>query len=366
MSKSELPPSGFVLSDSAMYAFQCQDVFPDLLSFAVAIPDHLKPLFLIPVCIQTASNTSEPSDRIGSIAVRVADISPSGDSDAADLFSYQSFVNYDNENTAPSTTDESMWHDQQPDSMTRHQETPLDMKEWGPDSTSYYDDGSSVDLFDEGYPYRTDHEVRHSSFKAFSKPMRIRLALKPEILQEHAPAKIRERANSCSVRFISYIKPTRMYTFSVNCGNVPHMVRAVMSEVDEVTMTCDCPFWRWGGPEFHAKAHKFLLGKPRGTAEPPNVRDPNMEHWLCKHAYAVLKRLEYHVQQVVDEHWDMDDDDLLDEIDAEWDRLGNEVQIPLEKVEEELNAEPEDEPEPEEAEEEPEPEPEPEEESRQN
>ena len=327
-----LPPSGFILSDAAMYAFECQEVFSDLLSFAVAIPDHLKPLFLIPVYVQAAP--AEPSDRIGSIAVRVAEITPSGQSDAADLFSYQSFVNYDSENTVPSSEEESIWHDQQPDSMTRHQEHPLDWKMFEPDNPSYYGDGSSVDLFDEGYPYRSDHEVRHSSIVPLIKPIKIRIALKPEILQEHAPEKIKERADACVVRFISYRKPNRMYTFSVHCGNVPHMVRAVLSEVDEITMTCDCPFWRFGGPEFHAKAQKFLLGKPRGTAAPPDVRDPNREHWLCKHAYSVLRHLEQHVQQVVDEHWDLDDEDMLNAIDEEWDRLGKEVEVPLNQLEE--------------------------------
>jgi len=349
MKETDLPPSGFVLSDAAMYAFQCQEVFPDLLSFAVAIPDHLKQLFLIPVFVQPAP--AEPSDRIGSIASKVFRVayqesSPTGDSDAADLFSYQSFVNYDN---APSITpgnEGSIYDDPKPDDMPVSQpgdqfcgddSTPrYDAKVVTPFDTSYYDDGSSTDLFDEGYPYRSEQQVRHSFSKSKTvRPMKVRLALKPEVLQEHAPGKIKERADSCVVRFISYMKPTRMYTFSVHCGNVPHMVRAVLSEIDEITMTCDCPFWRWGGPEYHAKTQQFLLGKPRGTAEPPDVRDPDRKFWLCKHAYSVLRRLEHHVQQVVDEHWDMDDDDLLRTIDDEWDRLSEEAETPLEEIESE-------------------------------
>jgi len=342
MKEADLPPSGFVLSDSAMYAFQCQDVFPDLLSFAVAIPDHLKPLFLVPVYVQTAS--TEPSDRIGSVAARIADMGSAvtGESDASDLFSYESFVNHDNEPAITPGEEGSIFDPYQtPEDVPVAQpgdqfcgDAPrYDAHVVAPFDTSYYDDGSSADIFDEGYPYRTNQPVRHSSRKTFVRPVKVRLALKPEVLQEHAPEKTKERANSCTVRFISYMKPTRMYTFSVHCGNVPHMVRAVLSEIDEITMTCDCPFWRWGGPEFHAKTQKFLLGKPRGTAEPPDVRDPDREHWLCKHSYAVLRRLEHHVQKVVDEHWEMDDEDLLGVIDAEWDRLGQESAIPLEEIE---------------------------------
>jgi hypothetical protein len=335
-------PSGFILSDSAMYAFQCQDVYPDLLSFAVAIPDHLKPIFLIPISIQTAH--LEPSDKIGSIASRVADIqlTPTGDSDASELFSYQSFVNYDNETNTPAGDEGSVYHsDLTPDNIPVSQpgdqfcdgESRYDARVWNPDSPSFMTDGDSTDLFYEGYPYRTNYPVRHSHTKISITPIKARFAIKPEILQEHAPDKIRENAGTCTTKFVSYHKPTRMYTFSVHCGNVPHMVRAILSEIDEITMTCDCPFWRWGGPEYHAKVQKFLFGKPRGTAESPNVRDPDRKYWLCKHAYSVLRHLKHHVQKVIDEHWDMDDQDLLDVIDSEWDRLNEEVEIPIEQIE---------------------------------
>ena len=331
-------PSGFILSDSAMYAFQCQEVFSDLLSFASAIPEHLKPLFLIPVFVQTAS--WEPSDKVGHIAVRVASVT--GDSDASDLFSYESFVNHDNEpNITPGNEGSIYDAYQTPDDIPAAQPGSqfvdgyprYDGGNQPPSETSYMTDGDSTDLFNEGYPYRTNQPVRHST-KSF-KPIKIRISLKPEILQEHAPEKTKDRAKSCSVQFISYYKPDRMYTFSVNCGNAPHMVRAVLSEIDEITMTCDCPFWRWGGPEFHAKTKKFMLGKPRGSASPPDIRDPDRKHWLCKHAYSVLRRLEHHVQDVVDENWDVDDEELLNVIDSEWDRMSQEVEVPLESIESE-------------------------------
>lgn len=391
MNMNEGPnPSGFILSDAAMYAFQCQEVYPDLLSFASAIPDHLKPLFLIPVYVQTAS---EPSDALVSIAARIAsprqrqlteqslptgdvgvgDVTPNrfvpeGTSDASELFGgYSTFDYHDNEPNMPPAEEGSI-NDayQMPDTIPATQpqdqfcggEPRYDARVWGPDSTSYMTDGDSTDLFDEGYPYRSEQQVRHSSQLM---PVRVHIAIKPEVLQEHAPDKIQENALSCTARFISYQKPTRMYTFSVHCGNVPHMVRAVLSEIDEITMTCDCPFWRWGGPEYHAKQNEYILGNPRGTAAPPNVRDPERRNWLCKHAYAVLRHLERHVQKVVDEHWELDDEDLLNVIDAEWDRLSEEAATPMQEIEEQDPevVEPESEEEPEE---EPEPEPEPEEE----
>lgn len=335
MTMDDMTPSGFVLSDSAMYAYSCQDVYPDLLSFAVAIPDSLKSLFLIPVNVQLATS----KNKLPIIASRVAQLT--GDSDVSDLFSYQTFVNYDNEPTAPSGEEGSI-NDayQTPDDIPAAQpgdqfcgDTPrYDAIIHLPSDDSTYSDGDSTDLLvNEGYPYRMNEKPRHSSQVS---PIRVRISLKPEILQEHVPGKTKKRAESCNVKFVSYYKPNRMYTFSVDSGNGPHAVRAILSELDEVTMTCDCPFWRWNGPEFHAKNHGFILGKPRGTAGPPDVRDPDRKHWLCKHAYSVLRHLEQHVQKIVDENWALDDDDLLEAIDSDWDSLEKEVEVPLEEIEE--------------------------------
>lgn len=335
---------GFVLSEAAEYAFQCQDVYGDTISFAAAIPDHLKPLFLIPVQIQVIDDMDE---MLWSIAGRVSSShrsrlsSYTGQSDASDIFSYNTFVNYDNSPNMPQADEGSMYDAfltpgdipaSQPGDQFSGGEPRYDARVWSPDTTSYMTDGDTVDLMiNEGYPYRTNEKVRHS----FVMPVRVRIAIKPEVLQKHAPDKIKDRARSCKVSFVSYYKPDRMYTFSANCGNGPHMVRAVLSEIDEITMTCDCQFWRWGGPEYHARTQKFLMGRPRGTASPPNVRDPDRKHWLCKHAYSVLKRLEHHVQKIVDENWDQDDDDLLRTIDNKWDQMSEDVEVSLEKIESE-------------------------------
>jgi hypothetical protein len=334
--KSDPLSNGFVLSDSAMYAFSCQEVYPDIISFAAAIPDHLKPIFLIPVQVQIASK--EPSDKILSIASKIA--SPTGESDSSDLFGYKTFVNYDNEPAITPGNEGSIYdHTQTPEDIPVSQpgdqfcgdHPRYDARVVEPFDTSYYNDGDSTDLFYEGYPYRTDQQVRHS----FVKPLKVRISIKPELLQNHAPNKTKQRSKTCSVKFISYMKPDRMYTFSVGCGNNPHLVHAVLSEIDEISMSCDCPFWRWNGPEYHAKVQNYLLDKPRGTASPPNVRDPDRIHWLCKHAYAVLRRLEEHVQRITDENWELDDQELLNAIDSEWDRLEGVVEVPLQEIEEE-------------------------------
>lgn len=60
-----------------------------------------------------------------------------------------------------------------------------------------------------------------------------------------------------------------------------------LSKMD-IQLSCSCPFWQWQGPEHWAKANGYLFGRPVGTASKPNVKDPNSQHWACKHVLAVL------------------------------------------------------------------------------
>lgn len=53
--------------------------------------------------------------------------------------------------------------------------------------------------------------------------------------------------------------------------------------------SCSCPFWVFGGPEYHAVQGGYLLGTPRGVVAAPLVRDPNGVNLLCKHVLAALR-----------------------------------------------------------------------------
>ena len=301
--RDEEIPHGFVLSDAALYAFRCQEVYPDLLSFAAAIPLHLRSLFLIPIRLETASYRSA--------ALRVASrrygdgTCPSGNTEDADLFGTKTFVYDDQQPTVPSSDPGSIFEVNSPDEITHHQEINFDWNLQDPTDTSYMND---VDITQyQRYPYRTEEKpVRHSSV--------IRLSLKQEFLEGHVPEKIRGNASSCNVGLVSYDKRSKTFTFSVDSGNGPRTVRASLSDLDEVTMSCSCPFWRWNGPEFNSQQNRFLLGSPRGTADPPDVRDPERQYWLCKHAYAALKRLDSFVQQIVDDNWVADAEELEQKI----------------------------------------------------
>lgn len=329
-------PDGFVLSDSAMYSFVCQDVFPDIISFAAAIPEHLKPLFLIPIKLEKSTTASEISRRVARRIIADG-VTPTGDTEDADLFGTKTFVNDDAEPTLPGTEEGSIFRIDDAQSMTHHQEDNYDENIQVPTETSYNTDVDMTEYFE--YPYRADETVRHSS-KRVSRPIIVRLALKPEIIEPHTPEKIQKNARACSVSLTSYDKKTRVFTFSVNCGNGAKTVQASLSDINEVALVCNCPFWQWNGPEHNAQSNDFLLGQPYGTASPPDVRDPNREYWLCKHSYAVLRKLDSFVQEIVSENWEKDDAELLEEVDEEWDRLEGVAEIPLEDLDdEEIEAE---------------------------
>ena len=175
-------PHGFILSDAALYAFKDQDVFPDLISFSAAIPDHLKPLFLIPIRIDMA--TSGIGRMASSVAnFRVGDgIVPSGATPEGDLFSVKTFVYEDNEPTVPSDDPGSIFDIDGADSMTHHQEDGGEQDEniQVPTDTSYMNDVDMTQYWD--YPYRTEETpVRHSS-----RIVVVRVSLKPDQLESRA------------------------------------------------------------------------------------------------------------------------------------------------------------------------------------
>lgn len=317
---SQDSPQGFVLSEAAYYAFQCQDVYPDILSFAAAIPDYLKPLFLIPIKLESMVAAS--------IAMRVASI-PSGDTPEADLFSDKTFVNYDSEPSVPSSEPGSIFEINDYEHMTHHQDNNYDENVIAPDDTGYMNDFDVTEF--AKYPYRTPEKPRHSSI--IPHVVLVRIALKPEALENHTPQKIQDNSKACAVTLVSYDKNTRVFTFDVKASSTPRRVQASLSEIDHIALSCNCPFWRYNGPEFHAKENSFMLGQPFGTATAPDVRDPDRQYWMCKHAYAVMRRLESFVQQVTEENWELDDDELLSQVDEEWDRMEGTALVPAEDLE---------------------------------
>jgi len=66
-------------------------------------------------------------------------------------------------------------------------------------------------------------------------------------------------------------------------GNIKSLSKA------PIKVSCTCPFFRWQGPEYHAKKGGYLFGKLSGSASKPLVKDPNENKVICKHLAAAFK-----------------------------------------------------------------------------
>lgn len=115
-----------------------------------------------------------------------------------------------------------------------------------------------------------------------------------DLLTDLSP-KVVERGQTCSVTVRRVDAGNLRWIFAVNCGNGPKVVRVKARRVGRVVrltrmdldVSCSCPAFRWLGPEYHANG-AYLDGKPRGTATPPDIRDPERHNKVCKHVAAVL------------------------------------------------------------------------------
>jgi hypothetical protein len=164
------------------------------------------------------------------------------------------------------------------------------------------------------YPYRDKRKNKHYASAEFiaqlfllrfahedlfrPKP-RVRVAsTMDEITQGLDPA-IEDRGTLCSVTVRRVDTANLRWLFSVDCGNGAKVVRVKAERVGNIVrlarmnlrISCSCPAWRWLGPEYHAKRNKYLDGRPVGTASPPDIRDPQREHQVCKHVAAVLSTI---------------------------------------------------------------------------
>ena len=316
----------FMLTEAAEYAFRCQDVYPDQTTFAAAIPDHLKPIFLVPVRVQFAST------RIA-LAQKVADgMTPTGNTPEGELFSYQTFKYEDNSPTVPNSDPGSIFENDAADDKTHHQEYNFDQNIQAPSDTTFNTDVDTTQY--TTYPYRTPEKpVRKSSVNE-RKPVIVKLAVKEEYLKRKTPENIRKNAETCTVRLITFDPKYRVFKFKVSdkTGG-EYTVEASLSDTAHISMNCNCPFWRYNGPEYQAKKRDYLLGQPIGKATKPDVRDPDQKYWLCKHTYAILKRMQKFIKQIIKENLGKSEEEIMETVDAEYYRLEPLTEEPISELE---------------------------------
>jgi hypothetical protein len=326
--------NGHKLSDAALYSYQVQDVYPDIMSFVSAIPDHLKPIFLQPVAAHYAGFSIAAT-----IAHKISSESmPTGNTPDGDLFSTKTFVNHDNENTVPTSDEGSIFEINGPGERTHHQENNPDENITAPSNTSYMTDVDMSDYF--SYPYRSNTKVRKSSV---NKPVKrvavMHLAMTADALVDKIKRdnKVRVNAANISVEKLDYSASDRLFTLKASGGEDDHQVDLALMDSENVAVSCDCNFWRFNGPEYLAKTNEYLYGKEYGSATKAEIRDPEGKYWLCKHTYAALLVVDDFMKGVKEKlPEDASEEDIMEEVNQNQEVLDTPTDVSLQdgKVEE--------------------------------
>lgn len=121
-------------------------------------------------------------------------------------------------------------------------------------------------------------------------------------IEQYVSDKVKERSRSYDPKLKRVDTKNSMWFFDVGKWEVKVQAtipgRATKLTSVDLDLTCSCPFWRWQGPEHWAQKEDYLYKDPRGTASFPEIRDPNHEHAVCKHVYAVFQKLKtYRLRQ---------------------------------------------------------------------
>lgn len=132
-------------------------------------------------------------------------------------------------------------------------------------------------------------------------PHRIKSAAKISELFQGIDDGVSKRSGDVTVRLKKHPLPFEWefmatsgkdkYTVSVRAYlDMANPDRKLVKNAD-ILLSCSCPYWRWQGPEYHAKKGGYLYGPARGTASTPDIRDPERDNYLCKHAVKVLETM---------------------------------------------------------------------------
>lgn len=142
--------------------------------------------------------------------------------------------------------------------------------------------------------YMLRYKPVHASFH------RIRCAKKVEEVISGLDSKITEGAKDVDLILVDHIQATQTLTYRATSGGKSYIVkiRALKEKgvrhywEADVKLSCSCPFWRYGGSEYHASEGDYLYAEkhPRGTLAVPKIRDKDSTHYVCKHVLKALQK----------------------------------------------------------------------------
>jgi len=214
----------------------------------------------------------------------------------------------DTEETDPK--DESIYRIRGPRDMAKDR-SQIDIVEQNGD-TSYMGLGKPDRSPKTKYPYRDGIPNIHNASAAFvvalwrlsEAPVRhfqgsegLRVGATADGILSGLDGDYAARAAACSADLKRANIKSLRWIFSVDCGNGVKAVKikAIRPRANvtafgkmDLELSCSCKAWKWLGPEFHAKGNGYLLDKPQGTASPPDIKDPDRNHKVCKHVASAL------------------------------------------------------------------------------
>jgi hypothetical protein len=140
--------------------------------------------------------------------------------------------------------------------------------------------------------------ARHIAFDCLSRQdHRFRFSFTYDDIVSQLDSDIKDNASSTRVSMTDFDEASNTYTFESDTGRTttiqvdPRYDVEDLGDGADVLITCSCPFWQFYGPEYHGDQNDYLYEDPRGTASKPDENDPDMNNFVCKHAYKALESL---------------------------------------------------------------------------
>lgn len=114
-------------------------------------------------------------------------------------------------------------------------------------------------------------------------------ALLREILKDLDPSVI-EKAESVESVTKLFKEKVLEKPLHFKVGDYDVVVKALSEGKNpDLYLSCNCNYWKYQGPAFHATQKDYLYGKNKGTKQEPTTRDPKDSHKICKHVFVVLR-----------------------------------------------------------------------------
>jgi len=137
-------------------------------------------------------------------------------------------------------------------------------------------------------------------------------AVTTSYLLENTPSVLKSRSKNVSVDSVKQVKNRWIYKVGdyivrIKISKIPAKIKKSLTgkalkkifkvKNRDVFVSCTCNFWQYNGPDYNANEQGYSERTFSDLSE-PEIRDPDRENLLCKHAYKALKHFQSNVKEV--------------------------------------------------------------------